>query len=119
MSNKLETFLSAAGKDVEAVFSDIFTPSNVTAAETLVGKLFPGAGTVFNLIANTAISVEQKFVALGKQSGTGAQKLASVIAIVGSTVTSLLSTNGVTVILADVVNAVVAFLNSINVPTVA
>ena len=119
MTNAFESFLTQAGKDVEKVFTDIFTPQNVAAGEVLVGTLFPGASTLFNLIANTAVLVEQKFAGIGQQSGTGAHKLAQVIATIGSTITAFATTNNVVINTTQVVNAVVGFLNAIGSTPVA
>lgn len=113
MTNKFISFLQSAGSDVEKVFTDIFTPTNVSVAEGVVSTIYPAASVVFNLVANTVIVVEQKYAALGKQSGTGTQKAAEVLAIVGSTVASILSSNKITGDATAIINAVVAFLNSI------
>jgi hypothetical protein len=41
----------------------------------------PALGTVFGTTLNIVATVEQKYAALGKQSGTGAQKLADALLI--------------------------------------
>jgi hypothetical protein len=41
----------------------------------------PALGTLFNSTLNIVATVEQKYAALGKQSGTGAQKLADALQI--------------------------------------
>ena len=58
--------------------------------------------------------VEQKFAASGAQSGTGPQKLAEVLTLAESAVTSLLASAGITAgtnYITSLVNAVVAILN--------
>jgi hypothetical protein len=62
-----------------------------------------------NLISNTIILVEQKFSATGKQSGTGKQKLATVTAVIGSTIEKLIPNANVEAL----INGVVAILNAI------
>jgi hypothetical protein len=89
--------------------------------EKLVGLLFPealpavtAAVDATTLIQNAVLLVEQKFAASGTQSGTGAQKLAEVVLLTQSAVTSLLEKAGVTVsasYLENLVTAVVSILN--------
>jgi hypothetical protein len=58
--------------------------------------------------------VEQKYAAAGAQSGTGAQKLADVMLLVGPVVTKLLTQAGIaasTSYVQSLVSAVVAILN--------
>jgi hypothetical protein len=67
-----------------------------------------------SLIQNAVLVVEQKFAAAGKQSGTGAQKLAEVLVLAEGAVTAILAQYGVhadTGYVANLVNAVVAVLN--------
>ena len=110
MANKFVSFLETVGKDVEHVFTDFLTPSVVKGVENAVLTIDPGISSVFNLVANTAIVVEQKFAAVGKQAGTGPQKLAQVIGIVGSTIETFIANADVPAI----VNAVVGFLNAMS-----
>ena len=89
--------------------------------ERLVGLLFPAAAPIANeladatsLIQTAVLLVEQKYAASGVQSGTGAQKLAEVMLLTESAVTTLLAKAGVevsTAYLQSVVSAVVAILN--------
>jgi hypothetical protein len=97
--------------------------------EKLVGLLFPealpavtAAVDATTLIQNAVLLVEQKFAASGTQSGTGAQKLAEVVLLTQSAVTSLLEKAGVTVsasYLENLVTAVVSILNVQQMPTSA
>lgn len=89
--------------------------------EKLVALLFPAAAPAATAIAdattliqNAVLLVEQKYAASGVQSGTGAQKLAEVMTLAGSAVTSLLTQAGVTsnaAYVESLVSAVVAILN--------
>lgn len=90
--------------------------------EKLVALLFPPAAgemTILadatDLIQNAVIEVEQKYAATGVQSGTGAQKSAEVLTLVGPAVTSLLNQAGVpnasTAYIQSLISAVVGVLN--------
>jgi len=66
--------------------------------------------------------VEQKYAASGVASGTGAQKLAEVLALTEQTVAALLAKAGIqadTSYLENIVSAVVAILNVQQAPAVA
>ena len=90
-------------------------------AEKLAGLLFPaqapaiaGVEGATTLIQNAVILVEQKYATSGAQAGTGAQKLAEVVTLAGSAVTSLLTAAGVATTpdyVSSLVSAVVAILN--------
>ncbi len=90
-------------------------------AEKLASLLFPAAAPqitavegVTTLIQNAVILVEQKYAASGVQNGTGAQKLAEVLTLVGSAVTQLLTTAGIGATpdyVTSLISAVVAILN--------
>lgn len=92
--------------------------------EKLVALLFPAAAPVANevvdattLIQTAVLQVEQKYAAAGIQDGTGAQKLAEVLLLTESAVTSLLKTAGITAdtaYITNIVSAVVAVLNVTN-----
>ena len=89
--------------------------------ERLVGLLFPAAAAETTTLANATgliqtavLSIEQKFAAAGKQSGTGAQKLAEVLLVAQPVVQQLLQQAGITAdasYLQSLVSAVVAILN--------
>lgn len=90
--------------------------------EKLVALLFPPAAPAMailadatGLIQNAVLQTEQKFAAMGKQSGTGAEKLAEVITLVGPVVQTLLKQAGVanadSAYVSSLVSAVVAILN--------
>lgn len=89
--------------------------------EKLVGLLFPAiapqttaVADATSLVQTAVLTIEQKFAAAGKQSGTGAQKLSEVLLIAQPVVLQLLQQAGITASSAYVqslVNAVVAILN--------
>ena len=89
--------------------------------EKLVALLFPeaaplaaGVANATSLIQTAVLLVEQKYAASGVQNGTGAQKLSEVMLLTEQSVTSLLSSAGITAdasYLQNIVSAVVAILN--------
>ncbi len=112
-------FLEAAGKDFLKGLA--YVVKIAVPVEALAKLLFPQfaptitAGVdVATLIQNAVLLVEQKFAAAGKQSGTGAQKLAEVLTLAEGAVTTILTQFGVhadTAYVTSLVNAVVAVLN--------
>ncbi len=111
--------LETLGKDFAKGLK--FALEYAVPVEKLVGLLFPAAGPavavvadVTTLIQSAVLIVEQKYAAAGTQSGTGPQKLAEVLALTESAVTSLLAQAGITAnagYITSLVNAVVAILN--------
>jgi hypothetical protein len=95
--------------------------------EKLVATLFPstapvaiGIADATTLLQNAVLMVEQKYSAAGKQSGTGSQKLADVMLLVGPVVTQLLKQAGVeasATYVQNLASAVVAILNVQSMPT--
>ena len=89
--------------------------------EKLVALLFPeaaplaaGVANATSLIQTAVLLVEQKYAASGVQNGTGAQKLSEVMLLTEQSVTSLLSSAGITAdasYLQSIVSAVVGILN--------
>lgn len=110
--------LEEVGKDFEKGLK--WAVEYAVPVEKLVGLLFPQAAPAVNAVADATsliqgavLLVEQKYAASGAQNGTGAQKLAEVMLLAGSAVTTLLQQAG---ILADnsyiesLVSAVVGIL---------
>jgi hypothetical protein len=52
-----------------------------TAGEVAVAEFAPALGPAFNATVSVVSMVEQKYAALGKQSGTGASKLSDALQI--------------------------------------
>jgi hypothetical protein len=125
MTSKFISIMEKIGADIKIVWADVV--KYLPEAAGLATLLFPGAaGTTavvvnsVNLIQQAVATVEQKFAAAGVATGTGPQKLAQVVSIVGPTVTSLLSQEGITLNttqLNNIINAVVAVLNVQTTPT--
>jgi hypothetical protein len=90
------------------------------AAQPFLTLAFPGISPEIAVVTNTivaaALSTEQKFAAMGQQSGTGPQKLAEVLSIVGPSAEAALTKLGLLANEANVkgwIDSVVAFLNGI------
>ena len=114
MGNKFVTFLETVGKDIEKGFA-VAAPI-VQEAEPFVNLVFPAFGPLFASTANEVISTEQKFAAIGQQSGTGPQKLASVLSVIQPIAQQLLAQAKLPSDADTVtrwVNGVVALLNAI------
>ena len=111
--------LAAIGQDFEKGLS--WAVEYAVPVEKLVGLLFPSATPVVGAVADAAsliqgavLMVEQKYAASGAQSGTGAQKLAEVMALAGAAVASLLRQGGIVAgdsYVESLVSAVVGVLN--------
>jgi hypothetical protein len=125
---KYRGVLEAIGKGFEKGLQ--WAVTYAVPVEKLVGLLFPAAApelTVLadatGLIQNAVIEVEQKYAAAGVQSGTGTQKLATVITLVEPVVTSLLAKAGIggasTTYIQNLVSAVVGILNVQAMPAAA
>jgi hypothetical protein len=79
-AKKILTFLDHVGQDIEKGFAT--AAPIVQDALPYVSLLFPGFGPLFASTANEIISTEQKFAAIGQQSGTGTAKLSSVLSVI-------------------------------------
>ncbi|ODU53850.1 MAG: hypothetical protein BGO25_05325 [Acidobacteriales bacterium 59-55] len=111
--------LEAIGKDFEKGLT--WAVEYAVPVEKLVGLLFPPAAPVVgavadatSLIQGAVLMVEQKYAASGAQSGSGAQKLAEVMALAGTAVASLLRQGGIAAngsYVESLVSAVVGVLN--------
>ena len=111
--------LEKIGKDFAKGLS--WAVSYAVPVEKLAALLFPAAApeltavvTATTLIQNAVLMVEQKFAASGTEKGTGTQKLAEVIQLAGTAVTTLLASAGIkadTDYIQKLVSAVVSILN--------
>jgi hypothetical protein len=121
MANKFVTFLETIGHDfkIGLVKLDPWVKEGIvlaTAAETEVSALDPAIGVIFKTVVATVSSIEQKFTAMGQQTGTGVQKLAEATTILQPIIQQAFAaagkpSDGATV--SNYINAVVGFLNSI------
>ncbi|HET9087123.1 MAG TPA: hypothetical protein VFN53_06360 [Acidobacteriaceae bacterium] len=112
-----KSFLDKIGHDFEVGLNDVLHVA--VAAEPFVALADPAIGPVYasvtNLITGVVAQTEQKFTAMGKQSGTGAQKLAEAVQIVTPAATQILQAAGAKVepqTVANWTNAVVALMNA-------
>lgn len=111
--------LETIGKDFEKGLK--WAAEYAIPVEKLVALLFPAAAPVAgevadatSLIQSAVLLVEQKYAAAGRQSGTGAEKLAEVLLVAGQTVSALLAKAGIAAnasYMQKLVSAVVAILN--------
>lgn len=111
--------LEEVGKDFEKGLA--WAVEYAVPVEKLVALLFPQAAPAViavadatTLIQGAVLLVEQKYAASGAQHGTGAQKLAEVMALAGSAVVSLLQQAGILATsgyVESLVSAVVGVLN--------
>jgi len=88
----------------------------------IIGIFDPSLGALFNSTVNIVTAVEQKYAALGKQSGTGTQKLADALLIGEPVIAQGLKLAGMPAATADVsgyISSVVTVLNTIPAPTPA
>jgi hypothetical protein len=114
MSNKFESFLAAAGRDIKKEL-----PWVAKIAEIGVAGFFPSASPLFNQVANTCITAEQNFAAIGEQSGTGASKAAAVTQVAGGLIQQFLKESGSKLSVAQYIDTVVNMLNLTAAPTAA
>jgi hypothetical protein len=87
------------------------------AVEPIVAVAFPGISVLYTATVTEIANAETAAIAAGAQSGTGAQKLAAVVAAITPTFTAYASAQGLpaptTTTITNWVNAAVASLNAI------
>jgi len=109
------TILQNIGKDFAKVFDIAVEAAQV--AEPIVDLVLPGWAALFNGVVAEAAQVEALATAANKQSGTGAQKLALVVAAVTPSVLAYAEANKLPKPTAEqiqaYVNAAVAALNAL------
>src|SRR5208282_5176371 len=121
MTAKFITFLEAIGKDIEhglAMIQPVVEKvlGLAQAAEPYVAALDPAIGPLFTTVVGTVSSIEQKFAALGKQSGTGVQKLTEATTILQPVIAQAFTAAGKpadATTVQNYISAVVGFLNAI------
>lgn len=114
MASKFVTLLEDAGKDLEKGIAKVIPIAE--EAEPILSALDPALGGVFTTVVGIVTQTEQKFAALGQQSGTGTAKLADALAIASPVVTQAFAaagkpSDGTTV--TNYINSVVNLLNNI------
>lgn len=112
------SFLKAVGHDFKKGL-DFLLPYAATSGEVAVSLFAPTLGPLFNQTVSAVVTAEQAMTAVGKQDGTGAQKAASVVGIMGPLIKQALSDAGKDSTDASVqnyINAVVTILNAAPAP---
>jgi hypothetical protein len=116
-----KSFLDTVGKDFKKGL-DFVLPYAETAGEIAVSIFAPSLGTLFNQTVNAVVTAEQAAAAVGKQTGTGAQKLASVVQLMGPLIAQGLADAGKANDDAAVqayITAIVTILNAVPAPAIA
>ncbi len=120
MANRFVSFLEHVGHDFKKGL-DFILPYAETAGEVAVSIFAPALGPLFNSTVNAVITAEQAAAAVGKQSGSGVQKLASVVQFIGPLIAQGLTDAGMqndTAAVEAYISAIVTILNSIPAPTI-
>jgi len=113
MTNKFISFLEAVGRDFKKGLT-VALPFIETAGEAAVATFVPALGPLFNQTVSAVVTAEQSAAALGTQSGTGTQKAAAVVGLVGPLIVQALKDAGKSATAADVqkyIDSIVAILN--------
>lgn len=116
-----KSWLQKVGEDFKKGL-DFVLPYAETAGETAVGLFAPQLGPLFNSTVTAVATAEQNAAALGKQSGTGAQKLAAVVSIAGGLIKQGLADAGKAsddTAVQSYINSVVTVLNAAPAPAAA
>lgn len=115
-----KSFLQTIGADFKKIFESPITQEVESVAAMTGSVLFPALGPLFNSTAQAVILAEQNAAALGKQSGSGPQKLASVLAFMEPVISAALADAGKandTAAVTNYINSVVNVLNNLPAPT--
>lgn len=113
MSNKFVSFLQAVGRDFEKGLAFILPVAEAAVPVIAVGN--PALAGVLQSSIGVVISVEQKFAAMGKQAGSGTQKLGESVSILYPAFEQIFAQYGVQIDKGNVeqyINAIVAALNA-------
>lgn len=109
-----KSWLQKVGEDFKKGL-DFILPWAAGAGQVAVDIFAPGLGPIFNTTVTAIATAEQNFTALGKQSGTGASKLAAVVQIAGGLIKQGLADAGKQsdeAAVQNYINAVVTILNA-------
>lgn len=110
-----KSILSDIGNRLKKFFS--IADSVAKEVEPIVDAAFPDIAGLYNATVAEVGNAETAAIAAGAQSGTGAQKLAAVVAAITPYFTQYAAANGLpaptTTVITNYVNAVVASLNAI------
>ena len=114
MANKFVSFLKKIGSAFKKGLDPTLKIAE-TAGEVAVSIFAPGMSALFNQTVSAVITAEQNAAALGKQDGSGPQKLAAVVQIMGGLIKQSLTDVGKEASDAEVekyISAVVTILNA-------
>jgi hypothetical protein len=110
-----KSILTDIGNGLKKFFSE--ADKIAAAVEPIVDVAFPGIASLYNATVTEVGNAETAAIAASAQTGSGAQKLAAVIAAITPTFTEYAQTNGLpaptNAVITNYVNAVVASLNAI------
>ena len=113
-----KSWLTKVGEDFKKGL-DFILPWAATAGETAVSVFAPALGPLFNSTVTAIATAEQNAAALGKQTGSGAQKLSAVVQIAGGLIKQGLQDAGKAsdeAAIQNYINAVVTILNAAPAP---
>jgi hypothetical protein len=120
MSSKFVSILEAVGKDIVKDFNKVL-PIAAGIGEAAVAVYAPTLSPMYNATVNAVLTAE-KSAAVLKQTGTGTQKMAAVVAIAGPLISQGLSDAGLPADATAVngyVNSVVTILKTTPAPAAA
>lgn len=98
---------------------DFILPWAETAGKVAVSIFAPALGPLFNQTVSAIVTAEQAAAAIGKQSGSGAQKLSSVVTLMGPLIAQALKDAGKAnddQAVQNYINAIVTILNATPAP---
>jgi hypothetical protein len=113
-----KSWLQKVGEDFKKGL-DFILPKAETFGEAAVAAFAPSLGPLFNSTVTAVATAEQNFTALGKQTGSGASKLAAVVGIAGGLIKQGLADAGKAsddAAVQNYVNSVVTVLNAAPAP---
>jgi hypothetical protein len=117
VANKFLSFLSHIGQQFKKGLDAVLPFAQ--AASVGVAVVNPGIGAALQTTIGVISQTEQKFAAMGQQSGTGSQKLAEATQVLEPALLQIFSANGMqadTTHVQGYINAVVAMLNALPAP---
>jgi len=114
-------FLKAVGRDFKKGLNFIL-PWAAGAGEVAISLFAPSLGTLFNSTVSAVVLAEQKAAALGKQDGSGPQKMADVLQLMEPVIAAGLRDAGKdssTAAVTKYIESVVQVLNAAPAPATA
>ena len=114
------SFLKKVGQDFKKIFENPWTQKIEQVAGAVLTLAVPPIGSLFSATASAVMLAEQKAAALGKQDGSGPQKLADVLQLMEPVIAQALKDAGKdssTAAVTNYINGVVAILNATPAPT--